>query len=198
MNSMVWCATSAAAWVSRGATGAQQQAAPTGTTAAAKGQQAGGTQHATDNRSQLLLLLRGHAMPLPAGWQLHPVCNSKYHFIIPAESTLGDLSQIASAVEAQDAGRLPPGFTWAAQEAAADEEAGPYNAATSIFESQDHLLHGVLHLNGFGHLLRMNGSQGGSQRLIGALRAVGCVFADSSHQSIRSAGQRRAVQTCQC
>lgn len=43
-----------------------------------------------------------------------------------------------------------------------------FNAAESVFESKDHLLHGMLHLNGFGHLLRMNGSQGGSRRLIGA------------------------------
>jgi hypothetical protein len=37
-----------------------------------------------------------------------------------------------------------------------------------VFESREHLLHGLLHLNGYGHLLRMNGSQGGSRRLVGA------------------------------
>jgi hypothetical protein len=70
-------------------------------------------------------------------------------------------------IEAKAAGQLPPSFKWTPPEEPADEDAGPYNAAASIFESQDHLLHGVLHANGFGHLLRMNGAQGGSKKLIG-------------------------------
>ena len=37
-----------------------------------------------------------------------------------------------------------------------------------VLESHSHLLHGVLHLNGFGHLLRVNGREGGSQQLSGA------------------------------
>eukprot|EP00775_Hariotina_reticulata_P006176 gene6176-6414_t len=101
------------------------------------------------------------------GWQSHPVSNSQYHFIIPAESTLEDLTQLTAVVEAKAAGQLPPSFKWTPPEEPADEDAGPYNAAASIFESQDHLLHGVLHVNGFGHLLRMNGAQGGSRKLIG-------------------------------
>lgn len=105
----------------------------------------------------------------PAGWQHHPVCNSKYHFIIPSEATLEDTRQLTAVVEGIYLKRLPLSFKWAAPapEEHDDEEAGPYNAAASVFESQDHLLHGVLHLNGYGHLLRMNGSQGGSRRLIG-------------------------------
>lgn len=107
------------------------------------------------------------------GWQHHPVCNFKYHFIIPAESTLEDMRQLTSVVEAKYTNRLPLSFKWTppAPEEAHDEEAGPYNAAHSVFESQDHLLHGALHANGYGHLLRMNGSQGGSRRLIGAQHA---------------------------
>lgn len=34
-----------------------------------------------------------------------------------------------------------------------------FSAPPSIYDSRGHLLHGVLHLNGFGHLLRVNGEQ---------------------------------------
>jgi hypothetical protein len=98
------------------------------------------------------------------------VCNSRYHFIIPSEATLEDIRQLAAVVEGKALGRLPLSHRWVppAPEEGVEDEHGPYNAAASVFESQDHLLHGVLHANGYGHLLRMNGSQGGSRRLIGA------------------------------
>ena len=32
-----------------------------------------------------------------------------------------------------------------------------FSTPPSIYDSRAHLLHGVLHLNGFGHLLRVNG-----------------------------------------
>jgi hypothetical protein len=74
-------------------------------------------------------------------------------------------------VEGKYHGRVPASTRWevpAQQEGAEDGDAGgAYNAAESVFESKDHLLHGMLHLNGYGHLLRMNGSQGGSRKLIG-------------------------------
>ena len=34
-------------------------------------------------------------------------------------------------------------------------------------ESTTHLLHGVIHANGYGHLLRVNGREGGSKYLSG-------------------------------
>lgn len=74
-------------------------------------------------------------------------------------------------VEGKYNGSIPVSTRWeppAQQEGAEDEASGgAYNAEESVFESKDHLLHGMLHLNGFGHLLRMNGSQGGSRKLIG-------------------------------
>lgn len=45
----------------------------------------------------------------------------------------------------------------------ADGHFSPYNAPSTIFDSTRHRLHGVLHANGFGHLLRVNGREGGSQ-----------------------------------
>ena len=42
-----------------------------------------------------------------------------------------------------------------------------YSAPPSAFDSHAHLLHGVIHANGFGHLARVNGREGGSQQLSG-------------------------------
>jgi hypothetical protein len=40
---------------------------------------------------------------------------------------------------------------------AVEAEEGGGSSVRGVLESQDHLLHGLLHGNGFGHLLRMNG-----------------------------------------
>lgn len=38
----------------------------------------------------------------------------------------------------------------------------------SQFEDNTHLLHGVIHSNGYGHLLTLNGKEGGSKFLSGS------------------------------
>lgn len=48
-----------------------------------------------------------------------------------------------------------------------DAPNAPYTVPVSITDSSRHLLHGVLHANGFGHLLRINGLEGGSNALTG-------------------------------
>ena len=48
-----------------------------------------------------------------------------------------------------------------------DAPDAPYTVPVSITDSCRHLLHGVLHANGFGHLLRINGLEGGSVGLTG-------------------------------
>ncbi len=48
----------------------------------------------------------------------------------------------------------------------------PFVAPVSIFDSTVHLLHGVLHANGFGHLLRINGLEGGSQHVTGMMSSL--------------------------
>ena len=72
------------------------------------------------------------------------------------------MSHLWAVAEARDRGEMAAVQRWGAQEGSADQEA-PYASPTSIFESSDHLLHGALHLNGFGHLLRMNGGNGRDQ-----------------------------------
>ena len=39
--------------------------------------------------------------------------------------------------------------------------------AENMFNSKSHLLHGILHMNGFGHLCRVNGREGGSTLFTG-------------------------------
>ena len=53
--------------------------------------------------------------------------------------------------------------------AANDELAAAFTAPPSVLDSSDHLLHGVVHVNGFGHLLRINGLEGGSKLLTGGV-----------------------------
>lgn len=40
-------------------------------------------------------------------------------------------------------------------------------AAENMFHSKTHLLHGVFHMNGYGHLSRVNGREGGSSKYTG-------------------------------
>lgn len=65
------------------------------------------------------------------------MCNLTYHFIIPSRK---------------------PELNW---------RAGESVVQSTLLENQSHLLHGSLHANGFGHLLRVNGYEGGSVSLSG-------------------------------
>jgi hypothetical protein len=93
-----------------------------------------------------------------AGWQHQPVGTKRYHFIIPSDTTtipLADILQLNSG---------PPEVT------------KDIYATSSVFESSGHLLHGLLHANGHGHLMRINGLEGGSAHLTGAFRKYGIAY----------------------
>ena len=104
---------------------------------------------------------------------MHPVSKTSYHFIIPAETgpdSLDDSKSLVAITEAcrsgkahEDTIRLP---TKVVSETA-EHHASIYNADPSIYDSTKHRLHGVIHVNGFGHLLRINGMYGGSQSATG-------------------------------
>lgn len=47
------------------------------------------------------------------------------------------------------------------------EDDDRFNAPATMFDSSKHYLHGTLHLNGCGHLERVNGREGGSVKLNG-------------------------------
>ena len=57
-------------------------------------------------------------------------------------------------------------------------------APVSIFDSTVHLLHGALHANGFGHLLRINGLEGGSQHVTGAIMFPAMHVISQQHPSL--------------
>ncbi|KDP24219.1 hypothetical protein JCGZ_25876 [Jatropha curcas] len=98
------------------------------------------------------------------GWSGHPVCCKRYHFIIKADGNsiggyhkpctcCGDLLHI-SELRCKACNHVTT---------ADDVEDWVYHQ----LEDTTHLLHGVIHANGHGHLLRVNGREGGSRILSG-------------------------------
>ena len=136
-----------------------------------------------------------------SGWQTHPVCTARYHFIVPRTPLLVPLPRPLSknALPSTSKGRAASG----AAASSSSSSAAPFSsfpvpgaraalaagatggglaagngtkASTSVrdpfadplsreasaalsrsLSSPAHLLHGCLHSNGFGHLLRVNG-----------------------------------------
>eukprot|EP00873_Tetraselmis_striata_P034131 jgi/Tetstr1/454395/TSEL_004026.t1 len=76
------------------------------------------------------------------GWQAHPVSNVRFHFVIPA---VFDSDPWETMTPPSPALLL-------------ERERSPFMPvpALEVFEDQTHLLHGNIHINGFGHLMRMN------------------------------------------
>ncbi|CAL5212062.1 unnamed protein product [Lathyrus oleraceus] len=99
------------------------------------------------------------------GWSGHPVCRKRFHFIIRSGSDAveayqrpcskcGDLLQLSEA-------RCK---TCNLDICVDDLEDWLYLQ----IEDNTHLLHGVVHSNGYGHLLTLNGREGGSMHLSGS------------------------------
>ncbi|PRQ22369.1 putative chromatin regulator PHD family [Rosa chinensis] len=99
------------------------------------------------------------------GWSGHPVCRKRYHFIIRSNAESCD-----SETPFQFQQQQPQQEKWcnsisatAAEDTADDVEEWAYNQ----LHDNTHLLHAVVHSNGFAHLLTLNGRQGGSTTLSG-------------------------------
>ncbi|CAN6475385.1 unnamed protein product [Victoria cruziana] len=98
------------------------------------------------------------------GWSSHPVCNTRYHFIIRSDSSsLDGYPQTCTGC-----GSFLPSLdsrckSCRHQITANDLEDWAYLQ----LDNPTHLLHGVVHSNGYGHLLRVNGREGGSKLLSG-------------------------------
>ncbi|XP_027333042.1 PHD finger protein At1g33420-like [Abrus precatorius] len=96
------------------------------------------------------------------GWSGHPVCRKRYHFIIRADSSNASepyqrsCSKCANLIQFSE-----PRCNWC-------------DSAITVDDIEDwvydntHLLHGVVHSNGYGHLLTLNGREGGSKFLSGS------------------------------
>ncbi|EEF43744.1 PHD finger protein At1g33420 [Ricinus communis] len=98
------------------------------------------------------------------GWSGHPVCCKRYHFIIKADgNSIG--------------GYRKPCTCCAYVLHVSELRCKICNHVTTTDDVEDwvyhqledttHLLHGVVHANGYGHLLRVNGREGGSRILSG-------------------------------
>lgn len=98
------------------------------------------------------------------GWSGHPVCGKRYHFIIKADGSsigghhkpcicCGDLLHFSESRCKTCNHVMTEG----------DVEDWVFHQ----LENTTHLLHAVVHSNGFGHLLRVNGREGGSRFLSG-------------------------------
>ncbi|KAK3133512.1 hypothetical protein QOZ80_6AG0537470 [Eleusine coracana subsp. coracana] len=97
-----------------------------------------------------------------AGWSKHPVCGKRYHFIIRNAYGLQDYKTCRHCgliVQLFETGcpSCKNGISYD------DPEDWDYMQ----LDNPQHLLHGVVHENGFGHLVRINGREGGSGLLTG-------------------------------
>jgi hypothetical protein len=87
-----------------------------------------------------------------AGWGHHLLSKRRYHFIIPSPDAMIAAASLQTATAATTATTTTTTTTiW----------------SRLLLESPTHLLHGVLHCNGFGHLLRVNGRERGSRYVSG-------------------------------
>ncbi|KAJ4829114.1 hypothetical protein Tsubulata_032899 [Turnera subulata] len=74
------------------------------------------------------------------GWGHHMICNKKYHFVLPSKDTVSSLLNC----EGEFNGEISCKDT------------------LNLVQLQGHVMHGVFHSNGFGHLLCINGMEAGS------------------------------------
>ncbi|XP_052196733.1 PHD finger protein At1g33420 isoform X2 [Diospyros lotus] len=98
------------------------------------------------------------------GWSGNPVCAKRYHFIIKADwGSIGGHHK--SCASCGDVLHLSESRCKSCNHVMTtkDVEDWMYHQ----LEDTTHLLHGVIHSNGFGHLLRVNGREGGSTVLSG-------------------------------
>lgn len=100
------------------------------------------------------------------GWSAHPVCRKRYHFIIRSATDANAAYQrpctkCGTPLQLSEARCNSCNFDISAD----DLEEWLYH---QLEENNTHLLHGVIHANGYGHLLTLNGKEGGSSLLSGS------------------------------
>ncbi|XP_076943910.1 PHD finger protein At1g33420-like [Bidens hawaiensis] len=98
------------------------------------------------------------------GWSGNPVCGKRYHFIIKADgASIGGYNKPCAGcgafVHLSDSRCKSCNHVLTTE----DVEDWMYNQ----LDDTSHLLHAVVHTNGYGHILRVNGREGGSQVLSG-------------------------------
>ncbi|XP_024961858.1 PHD finger protein At1g33420 [Cynara cardunculus var. scolymus] len=99
------------------------------------------------------------------GWSGNPVCGKRYHFIIKGDgASIGGYNKscagCGASLHLSDSRCKSCNHVMTTK----DIEDWMYNQ----LDDTNHLLHGVVHVNGYGHILRVNGREGGSQVLSGS------------------------------
>ncbi|GAB2277246.1 hypothetical protein Dimus_011953 [Dionaea muscipula] len=99
------------------------------------------------------------------GWSGHPVCTKRYHFIVRTDDGFSIGGNVKPCTKCGNEVHLsePKCKVCSRVMTGQDVEDWVY----SQLEDTRHLLHGVVHANGYGHLLRVNGREGGSRVLSG-------------------------------
>ncbi|KAK4283235.1 hypothetical protein QN277_000210 [Acacia crassicarpa] len=98
------------------------------------------------------------------GWSDHPVCSKRYHFIIKADgSSIGGYHKPCMCCG--DILHLSESKCRSCSHVTTTDDVEDW--VYHQLENTTHLLHGVFHANGYGHLLRVNGREGGSRVLSG-------------------------------
>uniref|UniRef100_A0A7N0TE47 Zinc finger PHD-type domain-containing protein n=1 Tax=Kalanchoe fedtschenkoi TaxID=63787 RepID=A0A7N0TE47_KALFE len=103
------------------------------------------------------------------GWSGHPVCSKRYHFIIKtSNSGNGDMEEeyqkpcmsCGNFLHLDDEGCQSCGGMVDPEE--------HEKWANKLLEDSNFLLHGMIHSNGYGHLLTLDGREGGSKSVSGS------------------------------
>lgn len=95
------------------------------------------------------------------GWHHHPVTRKQYHFIIHTDFRTDAKPELKGKRICQLCTAAMP----AKEKVCAS--CGENDSETSFLDYQTHLMHGMLHANGCGHLMRINGREAGSRTLSG-------------------------------
>ncbi|XP_059631055.1 PHD finger protein At1g33420 [Cornus florida] len=105
------------------------------------------------------------------GWSGHPVCRKRYHFIIRKEegSSFSPLQAEGYQKECTICGHTLQLSDSRCKLCGSEAPAHDFeNWVYLQLVDNTHLLHGVIHSNGYGHLLTLNGKEGGSKFLRGS------------------------------
>lgn len=98
------------------------------------------------------------------GWSGHPVCGKRYHFIIKADGN-SIAGYQKTCTRCGDFLHLTDSRCKSCNHVMTSDEIEDW--VYHQLEDTTHLLHGLVHSNGYGHLLRVNGREGGSRFLSG-------------------------------
>ncbi|KAK1587373.1 hypothetical protein Q3G72_012214 [Acer saccharum] len=116
------------------------------------------------------------------GWSGNPVCSKRYHFIVKAGgNSIGGYNKPCTCCG--DILHMSESRCKSCNHVTTTDDVEDW--VYHQLEDTTHLLHGVVHANGYGHLLRVNGREGGSRIL------SGCHIMDFWDRLCRTLGVRK-------